>query len=68
METGAALVAHVMILHAQYLVVIKTVCQIVKTRPASAKPGTPIPITDVRLLLREAPSTVLVTTIAKTIA
>ena len=57
-----------MLLSAQYLVVIKTVCQIVKTVLVSAKPGTPIPITDVRLLLREAPSTVLATTIAKTIA
>ena len=67
-EIGATLLVNVTQLNAHPLVAMKTVSQTVKTRPASARPGTPIPITDVRLLLREAPSTVLATTIAKTIA
>ena len=65
---GATLLAHVTPINAVPLVVIQIVCQIVLRILVSARPGTPIPITDVRLLLREAPSIVLATTIAKTIA
>ena len=55
-------------LNAQYLAAMKTVSQTVKTRPASARLGSPILLMDAKQMLKEAPSAVLGTTIAKIIA
>ena len=51
--------------NAQSLMVIKTVYQMMVKQLVSARPGSLTPITDVWLLLREAPLTVLATIIAK---